>query len=260
VPETCSGVAITGVLHDAQTNLPVAQGWAVLESGTQLSTGIPFYEFYPSQTVATDVHGAFKLCVATISNPSAIVTMALDSAGKAYPPFVTAASAAADLGTIPLGTLPPTAPAVITGVITSAPIAKTGSIVAQYPMLALDGSKSAAGVANLWSLAIPSFNTSQTDKFTTTAGACPGEAPFCATYVFTLPSQKPIQPFTDGAYSGYLQGAGAPLYMIYAVPDGTPSCVPQLSLTVFQKDGSTLLTGNPGAQITASDVNFTGCQ
>jgi hypothetical protein len=261
----CTGLLITGVLQDSLTSQPVAQGVAVLESGTQFS-GTSIYDFYPTQQGATDAHGAFKLCAETIASPSAIVLEALDSTGKAYPPFIASISGAADLGTIAMGGCRVTCdfegqqqtslPATLKGVITSSPIAKTGTVVPQYAVTALDGSKSKSGYPNLWSLAVPLFTSSATTTFTTTAGSCAGGVPFCATYSFTVPSEGPLQ-IINGIY---MQGTAVPYYMIYAVPDGPGLCSPPSALTIFQQDGSSLLAGNPGAQITVAEIDFTRCE
>lgn len=192
-PNACTGVVISGTMQDSLTNQPVSQGWAVLESGTQLLT-TPIFNFSPSQKVISDVHGAFSLCAPPITQPSAIVLVALDSAGKTYPPFVAPVSGATDLGTIAmggyriicgfLGQQQTSSPATIKGTITSAPIAKPCSVMAQYAINALDGSK------NFWNLAVPSLDPAQSNTFGTTPGVCAANAPFCAAYTFTLPSQK----------------------------------------------------------------------
>lgn len=252
-------------MQDSLSSQPVAQGVGVLEEGTQLS-GTSIYNFYPTRQVATDAHGAFKLCTETVVSPSVIVLEALDSAGKAYPPFIASISGATDLGTIPMGGCRVTCgfdgqqqtslPATIKGAITSSPIAKTGSVVPQYTVSALDGSKTKSGYPNIWSLALPLFNTSQTTTFSTIAGTCGGMAPFCANYSFSVPSERPIE-LVNG---GYVQETAVPYYLIYAVPDGLASCIPPSRLAVFQQDGSSLLAGNPGAQITAAEMDFTDCE
>jgi len=262
--DACTGVVITGTMQDSLTFQPVAQGVAVLESGTQLSSSV--VNFYPAKQGPTDAHGAFKLCAATVTSPSAIILEALDSAGKAYPPFVAPVTGAADLGTIPMGgctgmcgfegSQQTTLPATITGVITSAPIAKTGSVMPLYAMLALDGSKDSNGHSILWVLALPVFNSSPTNTFSTASGACAGTAPFCATYSFSVPSQKPVTPFNGG----YLQEAGTPSYLISVVPDGPALCSPASAMTTTQQDGTLSLPGNPGAQITVAEIDFTKCQ
>lgn len=144
---TCSGVVISGVLQDSLTNQPISRGWAVLESGTQRSIA-PVYDFFPTRTATTDVNGAFRLCSPTLKTPAALVVVALDASGNAYPSFVTAVSGSINLGAIPIGmrggicgfdgqqTAPP---ATISGVIASTPIAKSGQVWPQYPMSGLDG-------------------------------------------------------------------------------------------------------------------------
>jgi len=262
---TCTGLVITGVLQDSLTSQPVAQGVAVLEAGTQLSA-TSTYNFSPTQQGSTDAHGAFKLCADTIASPSAIVLEALDSAGKAYPPFIASISGAANLGTIPMGGCRLTCafdgqqqtslPATLAGVITSSPIAKTGSVVPQYTVTALDGSKSKSGFSNLWSLALPLFNSSPASAFSTIAGTCAGKTPFCTTYSFAVPSQRPIQ-LVNGAY---VQETAVPYYLIYAVPAGPAACSPPSKLATFQQDGSSFLAGNPGAQITVAEIDFSACE
>src|SRR6266568_7622682 len=93
--DSCMGIVVTGVLRDSLTNQPVSQGWAVLESGTQLLT-TQNYNFSASQQVSSDADGAFQLC-APGTPPSAIVMIALDSSGKAYPPFVAPVSSTTNL-------------------------------------------------------------------------------------------------------------------------------------------------------------------
>lgn len=259
VGNACTGVVISGVMQDSLTNQPVSQGWAVLESGTQLST-TPIFNFSQSQKVTSDVHGSFSLCSSAVTQPSAVVLVALDSSGNAYPAFVTSASGAADLGTIPMGGCrvlcgfegeqQTSSPATINGTITSAPVAKSGTVMAQYAMNALDGSK------NIWNFAMPSLDPAQGNTFNATPGVCAGNAPYCATYTFTVPSQKPVQQVTGG----YRQESGAPTYSIYAVVDDPPSCHPSFGHTILQQDGTSFLTGGAGEHLSAADIKFTGCQ
>lgn len=260
----CAGAVISGILHDSLTGKPVAQGTAVLESGTELSV-TSLYEFFPAQTAATDARGGFSLCAQTVTHPSAVVLEAMDSAGNAYPPFVASVSGAADLGTIPMGgcTLicgfegeqQTAAPATITGVITSSPVAMAGTVVPEYAMEALDGSKSPDGTPNLWAIAVPSLNASQTLTFSTAAGACAAGAPFCSSYTFALPSQSPVWHVSGG----YLEPSAPPTYLIYAAGDSAPSCIPSAISTIFQQDGKSLLTADPGAQLSVANIDFTGC-
>lgn len=259
ITNACTGVVISGTMQDSLTGQPVSQGWAVLESGIQL-LATPVFNFSQSQKVTSDVHGAFSLCSPPVPQPSAIVLVALDPSGKTYPAFVAPVSGATDLGTIPMGGCrllcgfegqqQTSSPVIITGTITSAPIAKTGSVMAQYAMNALDGSK------NLWNFSIPALDPAQSNTFGTTPSVCAGSAPFCAAYTLTLPSQKPVQRVTGG----YLQQAGAPTYSIYAVADGPLSCTPSSGHAFFQQDGKSFLTGVPGDQLSAADIAFTRCQ
>jgi hypothetical protein len=252
-------------LQDWVTAQPVAQGIAVLESGIELST-TSLYNFFPSQQTAADVHGGFSLCAQTLANPSAIVLEAMDSAGKAYPPYVAFVPGSANLGTIAMGgctltcgpapdQLQTTAPATITGVIASTPIAVSGTVVPQYVMDALDGSKSAAGSPNLWALAMPVFNASTVLTFSTTAGACAGVAPYCSTYTITVPSQGPVWPESGGT----MQASVSPTYLIYAVSGSGAACSPPFGFTPFQQDGKSFLTATPGAQLTAANLSFSSC-
>jgi hypothetical protein len=269
VPQVCSGISIKGAMVDSLTKQPVAQGWAVLESGTQLLATAVF-NFAPLQRVSAGTKGDFELCVTTLSSPSAVVLVALDSAGKAYPPFVSAVSGATDLAIIAMGgctaicgfegSQQTTASVVVTGTITSAPISKTVSVTPQYAMTALDGSKSTQGVPNLWSIAMPSLDAALTNTFSTVPGTCGGIASYCTVYTFTLPSQNPFHPATVSGIPGTIQQAGAPIYIFNATVEGTASCIPPFNFTTMQQDGKSLLIGNPGAQLTAMTMSFTQCQ
>jgi hypothetical protein len=258
----CTGVLITGTLKDSLTSQPVVQGTAVLESGAQLGSQAAF-KFYPSQQAAIDTQGSFQICALSLASPSALVLEALDASGNAYPPFISAVTSSTDFGTIPmggctvacmLGASQTSVPAGITGTITSAPVAASGTLVPQYATEALDGSKTSSGGGNVWALAMPSFNPSQTESFRTAAGSCSPSAPFCATYSFTLPSQSPKQRVTGG----YLQPVVAPFYIINAAPAG--SCIPPTGQTINQQNSGSLLQANSGAQLTAAPISFTQCQ
>ncbi len=260
----CSGVVISGTLQDSLTHQPVAQGTAVLEARTELGT-TPAYEFYPTTKAATDAAGTFSLCTPSIAAPSAVVIEAMDSTGKAYPPFVAPVSGATALGVIPMGGCTvicgldgqqeTSSPATITGAITSAPTAIVGTVTPQFALEALDGSKSANGTPNLWAIAIPSLNAAQSFAFQTAAGTCAASAAFCGTYRFTLPSQSPVWRVSGGT----LQPTVAPTYLIYATADSTADCNPSSAVTIYQADGASLLTANPGAQLSAATLSFSGC-
>ncbi len=108
-PPNGSGSAeltISGTMHDSLTGQLVSQGWAVLESGTQLPL-TPIYNFKQIQRVATDPTGNFQISSSAIADPAIIVLVALDASGKAYPPFIALVpNAAATPKTVALGTIP----------------------------------------------------------------------------------------------------------------------------------------------------------
>ncbi len=267
--DACTGLVIQGTLHDSLTGQPVTLVRAMLESGTQLSPA-PLYLFAPVQQVGTDGKGAFKVCAKTLVNPSALVIVALDAEGNAYPPVITTVSGAADLGSIPMGgcagtcgfegSQQTTAPATLHGNITSTPGTASGSVLALYSTLALDGSTAADGSPNLWGVAIPSLYALQGDSFTTTAGGCVGASGNCAAYTLTLPSQNPLIPETISGHPGYVQQVGSPVYMMYAASTSLPACLPSLVVTALQQDGESPLLANPGAKLTAADLAFTHCE
>lgn len=137
----CSGSVLSGTLRDSLTSQPVTQGTATLESGTELGT-TPLFNFSPSQTVATNANGEFSLCAQAISYPSVLVLEAMDSSGRAYPPYVAPVTAAAALGNISMGgcTLvcglageqQTATPATIAGQITSTPASVSGTVTPQF--------------------------------------------------------------------------------------------------------------------------------
>lgn len=257
--DACTGLVITGTLQDSLTSTPVQQGRAFLESGTQVS-GTRLYTFSATQQASTDVNGNFRFCSSSVPSRSVVVAVALDSSNNAYPSFVAPVSGPTYLGTIPMGgcrekcgfegQLQTSSPATIKGMVTTTPIAKTVSVVPQFPMKALDGT------TDIWSVAIPPLNISQPFSFATAGVNCTGQVPFCAPYTFLLPSQKPVW----AVKGGYLQEAGAPVYAIYASVPGTLSCIPSSLLTFFQQDGTSPFIGVPGSQLSAATINFSACQ
>jgi hypothetical protein len=257
--DACTGAVITGVLHDSLTGQPVAQGWIFLESGNPLP-GTRIYNFSTAQQTTTHDDGTFSICASAIPTPSVIVATALDSSNKAYPMFVAPVSGEIDLGTILMGGCTvicafegqqqTSYPAEIEGVITTAPIAGRGSVVPQYSISAPDAA------ATLWSLTVPSFDSSQSFTFATAATGCTEGVPFCAAYSFLVPSQKPLLAIKGG----YTQGTGAPVYSIIASVTDTPSCTPPFAFTSFQQDGTSPLTGTPGVKLTAATISFSRCQ
>lgn len=258
----CTGALITGTLVDSLTSQPVAQGSAVVESGTQLGSQAAF-QFYPAQQAVTNTQGTFQICAPSLASPSAIVLEASDASGNAYPPFISAVSASTDLGTIPMGGCNPicifgavqtSVPATITGTITSSPITASGTLVPQYATESLDGSKTSTGGAIVWALAMPNINASQNESFRTVAGSCSASVPYCTVYSFALPSQSPVQRVSGG----YMQPSIPPFYLINATPTG--ACVPPIGLSPYQQNGSSFLQANPGAQLVAAPISFTQCQ
>jgi hypothetical protein len=256
--QACSGIAISGVLHDSLTNLPVARGWAVLETA-QLSAAGSAVSFSQSQEVASDANGTFQLCMSNIEGPAVVVIVALDSLGNAYPPYVQMVSTTTSLGTVPLGGCTLTCgldnqeqtslPVTIRGEIASAPISITGSVAPQYPIKALDGSTA------IWNLTMPPLSAIESYAVTTSAGGCLDQNSFCASYAFLLPSQNAVIPVKGG----YLQSAGSPAYSIMAQPAPFLTCNPLTFSAFLEKDGKTPLRGSPGAQLAAQDINFSGC-
>ena len=259
----CGGSIISGTLRDSLTSQPVAQGMAILESGTELGT-TPIYNFLPIQKVTTDPQGGFSLCAQSVGYPSVIMLAAMDAQGKAYPPYATFVTGATDLGIVNLGGCiltcafdgqqQTTLPATIEGTITSAPIAVAGALSPRFAMQALDGSKSPDGVLNLWDLDMPVFNVSMAPPFSTVAGGCDGISPYCASYRLVVPAQSPVHPVSGGT----LQAAAPPVYSIFAAL-GTYDCVPAYASSLFQLDGKSFLTAAPGAQLTAQNINLTSC-
>jgi hypothetical protein len=300
----CSGSVISGTMQDSLTHQPVAQGWAALETGTPLvepgETPVTIYTFSQTQTVASDAQGAFSLCSSALAAPAVVVLVALDASGNAYPAFVSSVTGATDLGTVAMGGCTLTcglegqqqtsAPATISGTVTSTPAAEAGTVAAQYSLHALDGSSNLWSVAvlpldpaqsgafataaeagtvaaqyslhaldgssNLWSVAVLPLDPAQSGAFATAAGACPQSAPDCASYQFTLPSQSPVE-LVNG---GLQQAAVSPFYVIYASLTTPSACTERFALTDFQQDGTYFLSGTRGAQLTAATIGFNGCK
>lgn len=258
--QSCTGIGVSGVLHDSLTNQPISQAWALLESGDQGVTPTSIVRFSPSQKASADTGGAFQLCMPVAAAPAVLVVDALDASGKAYPPFVAEVTATTHLGTVLMGGcslscgLPgqqqTSSPALIQGAINSAPVSIAGSVLPQYSLKALDGSNST------WTVSVPPLSDTQLSGFSTTASACTGKDQFCFSYAFSLPSQKPTIPVKGG----YQQDAGAPVYSIYASPASPAACAQSSLFTFLEEGGKTPLTGSPGLQMTAMDINFTGCQ
>jgi hypothetical protein len=232
---------------------------------TILGFGItPVYNFGPTQQVTSDAQGGFSLCASSLPYPSVLVLEAMDSGGKAYPPYITAVATTVDLGTISMGGCTgvcglageqqTTQPATITGIVTASPIAITGTLIPQYVMQALDGSKTPSG-PNLWALAMPVFSASPTLTFSSAPGACNGVAPFCSTYSFFVPAQGPFYPFSGGTR----EQTAPPGYLISFIPAAQLACTPLYAFAKLQSDGKSFLLATEGAQLTAQDISFTNC-
>lgn len=248
-------------MTDSITLQPVAHALAVLESGSpSLVPGS--YNFAVVQASPADSAGVFHLCVPALVQPAVVVLVAMDATGKTYPPFLSPVTATLDLGSVPMGgcsticggfPLPvqTAAPATISGEITTTPTAEKGVVIPQFVINAPGSTR------NFYSLLMPTLNPAELNTFSTAPGACPGNAPFCAAYTFTLPSQSPVQRVPGTRNTIAL--TGSPGYLMYATISPTSACKEALALTIQQKDSSGFLTGAPGAQITAADLNFTGC-
>ena len=255
----CTGVSISGVLKDSLTDQPVQHGLAFLENGTQIQ-GTKLYNFAIIQQTAADASGTFTFCPTAIFAPSALVLIALDSSGNAYPPFVAPISETVHFGTIPMGGCrgecgfegqqQTSLPATVKGVITSSPISKSGTLFPQYAMNAPDASGAT------WDLIMPAFNIGQGFAFITGSSGCAQSIPFCAAYSFSLPSQNAVFPVKGG----YSQQTGSPFYLVLASVTGTPTCVPPSVLISFQQDGKSPLQGTPGTVLTAAPIHFSRCQ
>ena len=257
--DACTGISIAGVLQDSLTNQPVQQGWAFIETGTQIPA-TKLYNFALNQQATVDQSGKFSFCLTTISAPSALVLTALDSSGKAYPPFVTPITQAVNMGTIPMGGCrvdcdfegqqQTSLPATVKGVITTSPISMRGTLLLQYAMNSPDQSSS------IWNLEILAFYTEKSFTFSTDSSGCAQSIQFCAAYSFSLPSQNAVYPVKGG----YSQQTGSPYYSALASIATPPICVPSSVLISVQQDGKSPLQGTPGADLTAAPINFSNCQ
>ena len=148
-----------------------------------------------------------------------------------------------------LGQQQTTAPAVITGAVTSNPKSVMGTISAEYALGTVDGS------GEIWNVVLPV--PSQLDSsFTTSSNGCASpQNPFCAPYALTLPSQKPLQ-FSGGQYT---QFSGFPVYDVEASLTGSTGCIPSTVAIYAQANGSPL-TATPGVSLSARDITFVQCQ
>lgn len=269
----CTGTIFTGTLHDSLTFQPVPQAQIVLEAGTPGLTSF-IYTFNPTAQTTSAPDGTFQLCAASLPTPSILVITALDKGGKAYPPYATNRFAAASLGTLLMGSCTTacidaqqqsTAPVTIAGLLSTDPVAESGTWLPQQAIAALDGSR------NIWNLLIPPLNPTQplTFQTATTAAAgspCAGQSSPCAAYSFVLPTEQPV----IATASGTSQQAGGTGYSIEAQigsqitgqPAGqtTGTCNPPSLSAFLQADGTTPLLATPGAQLTAKPIGFGSCR
>ena len=254
----CGGTLLHGVVTDSLTGSPVAGAKVVLETGSKLFI-TPIYTFSPDASDTTDEQGGFSVCYNTIATPAVLVFEALDPSGNAYPPTIAPVLLVSNLGTVSLGAChvacgfpgqaQSSAPAGISGLVTTSPIGESGTLSAQTAIAALDGSK------NIWNIAIEGLLTGQPDTFLSTAGTCPTTGQTCALYTYTLPSQAPV----DLVAGVYKQQEAPPTYSISATPETGAGCTQPFLSTSFQSNGSSPLTAVPGKQLTVADLSFTGC-
>lgn len=252
---SCTGATLSGKMLDSLTGKPVFSGISSVQAGSQLGT-TNSYTFVEVDRAPSGADGSFSVCASLPSGPSAVVLVASDSAGNAYPPFVSAIKGSTDLGRIAMGgcTLvcapdleaQTSKPATISGSITSSPTPVSGRVQAEFVVQALDGATA------LWSLAVPTASGND-DKYVTASGSCAVGASACSIYSFSVPSQNPVRHLATGDS----QQLVTPTYLLYA--DTSSSCVPPFSLSAFQLDGKSFLTADPGANLNAKTVAFASC-
>ena len=261
----CTGTLFAGTLQDSLTFQPVPQAQIVLEAGTPGLTSF-IYTFSPTAQTTSAADGTFQLCATALPTASVLVITALDPTGKAYPPYATNRFATANLGAIPMGSCTvqcidaqqqSNAPVTIAGILTTDPLAESGTLLPQQAIAALDGSR------NIWTLLIPPLNPTQPLTFqtgTSAEEACAGQSSPCAGYSFVLPTQQPV----IATASGTSQLAGGTAYSIEAriaaKQSSVSACTPPFLLTFTQADGTTPLLATPGAQLTAAPIHFHACQ
>lgn len=261
----CTGTLFAGTLQDSLTFQPVPQAQIVLEAGTPGLTSF-IYTFSPTAQTTSAADGTFQLCATALPTASVLVITALDPAGKPYPPYATNRFATANLGTIPMGSCTvqcidaqqqSNAPVTIAGILTTEPIAESGTLLPQQAITAPDGSR------NIWTLLIPPLNPTQPLTFQTGTNAeeaCAGQSSPCAGYSFVLPTQQPV----IATASGTSQLAGGTAYSIEAriaaKQSSVSACTPPSLSTFTQADGTTPLLATPGAQLTAAPIHFHACQ
>lgn len=260
-PQSCSAVVVSGTMVDSLTSQPVANGLAVLESGSPAA--LPgSYNFAVVQSASVNSAGTFHLCVPALVQPAAVVLVATDASGKTYPPFLSPVTATLDLGTVPMGgcnlicggsPLPTqtAAPANIAGEVITASAIEKVNIAPQFVINAPGSTK------DLWTLVMPTLSPLQTYSFSTESIGCADTSDPCAGYNFTLPSQGPVQriPGTTNTTASL----APPGYLMSATISPATACKEPVVATAQQKGGSGFLIGTPGAQLLAANLAFSGC-
>ena len=253
----CAAGSITGTLRDSLTGRLIADGQVLLETGSPVP-GANEDTSAVAQQAVSGADGSFAVCAAAAGSPAAIVVAALDPAGNSYPAFVTAVSAAVDLGALAIGGCviecgldgqqQSSAPATIEATVTTDPLPEPVSVTLEYVVQAPDGSGA------LWDLIIPTLNQ-QSFAPATAANGCPGVSGVCAAFRFVLPSLKPVV----AQKGANVQLRGSPVYAVAATIGAGHTCTPPVLLTNFEQDGSTPLTAVPGAVLSAAPLAFHAC-
>ncbi len=259
--QSCSAVVVSGTMTDSITRQPVAKALAVLESGSP-SIVPGSYNFSIVQSTPADSAGAFHLCVSALVQPAVVVLVAMDATGKTYPPFLSPVTATLDLGTVPMGgcsticggsPLPTqtAAPANIAGEVITASAIEKVNIAPQFVFNAPGSTK------DLWILLMPTLSPLQTYSFSTESSGCADTTDPCGGYIFTLPSQGPVQriPGTTNTTAS----TAPPGYLMSATISPATACKEPVVATAQQKGGSGFLMGTPGAQLLAANLAFSGC-
>ncbi len=255
---TCGSAPVIGSVQDSLTNQAIQGARVFLEAASQNISG-RVLSFAVEQHATTLPDGSFQLCSLKTQGAQAIVIAAQDIAGRAYPPLVIPVLSAVNLGAVAMGGCRVTcgfegqqqssAPATITGSITTAPGADAGVVAPRYALAAPDGS------GDLWNLEIPALNSEQLVTFQTTDDGCAAQRSICSPYTFVLPSQKPVV-IEKGEY---LQQTGPPTYAVLATVTDGRTCVPASGSTNFQQGGLSPLTGIPGGSLSAAAIYLQDC-
>jgi hypothetical protein len=246
-----SSSSITGKVVDATTNQPVSGTVAVaLETGPG--------DFSVVSRTTADAHGNFSFSNVAAGGPYAIVVEALNSQNVLYVPSIvvsgsgpftggTALGPGTNVGTISLHAPSPTsATELLSGVVSSTN--------ASGAPVSIDVTFDATTFVADFVFIVP--NPSSTPV--TTSTACSGGAGACADFNVTVPAQTAyfavfnssgmnLQPFSSGPDYGLIAHA-------FSVSSSQPDCSPST------KTVAAPFATSPGAVLTTSGVQFTGCQ